>query len=168
MGDNYEACDGGCSCGAVRYRVISAPMIVHCCHCRWCQRQTGASFALNALIEADRVQVLQGEPEVMTVASPSNIGQTIARCPNCRIAVWSNYNMSGLKERIRFIRVGTLDQPDRMPPDVHIYTSTKQPWVRLPEGDKAVEEFYDYDETWSQESLDRRAVLFEKAGIEMP
>lgn len=76
--------------------------------------------------------------------------------------------MSGLKERIRFIRVGTLDQPDRMPPDVHIYTSTKQPWVRLPEGDKAVEEFYDYDETWSQESLDRRAVMFEKAGIEMP
>ena len=52
MAENLE---GGCACGAVRYRLTSAPMFVHCCHCRDCQRQTGSAFVLNALIEADRV-----------------------------------------------------------------------------------------------------------------
>jgi hypothetical protein len=46
--------EGGCDCRAVRYRMLSAPLFVHCCHCRWCQRESGASFALNAMIEADR------------------------------------------------------------------------------------------------------------------
>ena len=53
--------DGGCTCRFVRFRMTKKPLFVHCCHCRWCQRETGASFALNALIEADHVQLLQGE-----------------------------------------------------------------------------------------------------------
>ena len=122
--------DGGCTCRFVRYRMTTRPLFVHCCHCRWCQRETGASFALNALIEADRVQVLQGEVEVINTPSNSGKGQKISRCPRCRIAVWSNYVGAG--DAIRFIRVGTLDEPDRLPPDIHIYTSSKQPWVFLP------------------------------------
>jgi len=163
-----ETCEGGCTCGHVRYRVTSKPLIVHCCHCRWCQRQTGTAFALNALIEADCVELLTGEIEELTLPSPSGNGQTIARCPKCRVAVWSNYHMGGLRERIRFIRVGSLDNPDLMPPDVHIFTSTKQPWVLLPPDDYAVSEFYNYGNTWSKNSLKRRAALFEAAGIEMP
>lgn len=114
------------------------------------------------------MELLQGEVDEIVVASPSGSGQTIARCPNCEIAVWSNYQMSGLRERIRFIRVGTLDNPDIMPPDVHIYTCSKQPWVCLPEGAKVADTFYKYEETWSPESLDRRRALFDAAGLSMP
>ena len=113
----------------VRYRMTSAPLFVHCCHCRWCQRETGTAFALNAMIEADRVSLLQGEPEVVDTPSNSGQGQKIARCPKCRVAVWSNY--AGAGDAVRFVRVGTLDEPDRVPPDIHIFTSSKQPWVVL-------------------------------------
>ncbi len=149
--------DGGCTCRSVRYRLSSVPMFVHCCHCRWCQRETGASFALNAMIEADRVQLLAGEVEVIDTPSASGKGQKIARCPRCRIAVWSNYGGAG--DAIRFIRVGTLDEPDRCPPDIHLYTESKQPWVVLPAGVPAVPAYYKAAEQWPAASLERRAAV---------
>lgn len=159
--------EGGCTCGEVRYDVLSTPLIVHCCHCRWCQRQTGTAFALNALIEAEHVRVTQGDVEILAVASPSGKGQTIARCQSCRIAVWSNYHMDGLRDYIRFIRVGTLDDPDLMPPDVHIFASTKQSWVQIPAGDKVYDKYYPYKEVWSSKCLARRRALIDEAGIEI-
>lgn len=149
--------DGGCTCGVVRYRMIDRPMFVHCCHCRWCQRETGASFALNAMIEADRVVLLNGEPEVVNTPSNSGKGQKILRCPTCRIALWSHY--AGAGDRVRFVRVGTLDEPDRLPPDIHIFTSSKQSWVVLAPGTPAVPEYYDRNEHWPKESLARRDAL---------
>jgi hypothetical protein len=149
--------EGGCDCGQIRYRMETAPLIVHCCHCRWCQRETGASFALNAMIEAERVVHLLAEPELIDTPSRSGRGQKIARCPACRIAVWSNYSGGG--PIIRFIRVGTLDTPDVLKPDIHIYTASKQPWVVLPQGVPAVPEFYEIERYWSPESLTRRAAL---------
>jgi hypothetical protein len=137
--------------------MTSKPMFVHCCHCRWCQRETGASFALNALIEASRVELLQGQPEVIDTPSNSGKGQKIARCPACRIALWSNY--AGAGDAIRFVRVGTLDEPDRCPPDIHIFTSSKQPWVVLPPGARVVPEYYSSKSEWPQESLARRAAV---------
>ena len=155
--------DGGCTCRAVRYRMSSAPLFVHCCHCRWCQRETGASFALNALIEADRVVLLSGEPDVVVTPSNSGRGQKIARCPVCRIAVWSNY--AGAGDALRFVRVGTLDDPDRLPPDVHIFTASKQPWVVLPPHIPAFAEYYDRTACWPAESLARRdALLARRSG----
>jgi len=148
---------GGCTCRAVRYRMTTAPLFVHCCHCRWCQRETGASFALNALIEADRVELLQGIPEVINTPSNSGKGQKIARCPVCRIALWSNY--AGAGDAVRFVRVGTLDEPDRLPPDIHIFTASKQPWVVLPPGMAAVAEYYDREKYWPAASLERRRAL---------
>lgn len=149
--------NGACTCGAVRYRLTSKPLFVHCCHCRWCQRETGASFALNALIEADRVSLLSGEPEVVNTPSNSGKGQRIARCPHCRIALWSNY--AGAGDAVRFVRVGTLDEPDRVPPDIHIFTSSKQPWVILPPNIPAVDEYYERAKYWPKESLERRRIL---------
>src|SRR5262249_7683836 len=111
--------EGGCTCGAVRYRLAAEPLFVHCCHCRWCQRETGAAFALNAMIEADRVVLLNGEIEIVPTPSKSGKGQKIARCPNCRVALWSNY--AGAGDAVRFVRVGTLDDPDALPPDIHIF-----------------------------------------------
>ena len=149
--------DGGCTCRFVRYRMTTRPLFVHCCHCRWCQRETGASFALNALIEADRVQLLQGEVEIINTPSNSGKGQKISRCPRCWIAVWSNY--AGAGDAVRFIRVGTLDEPDRLPPDIHIFTASKQPWVVLPSNVPAVAEYYRASERWPKESLERRAAI---------
>ena len=154
--------DGGCTCGAIRYRMTTPPLFVHCCHCRWCQRETGASFALNAVIEAGRVVVLKGEPEVVDTPSSSGKGQKISRCPRCRVAVWSNY--AGAGDAVRFVRVGTLDDPDRLPPDIHIFTSSKQPWVVLPPDARAVAEFYDIEREWPAESLERRRALRGRTG----
>ena len=149
--------EGGCTCRFARYRMTSKPLFVHCCHCTWCQRETGSAFALNAMIEADRVALLQGEVEVIHTPSLSGKGQKISRCPKCRVALWSNY--AGAGDAVRFVRVGTLDEPGRFPPDIHIFTSSKQPWVVLPEGAAAVPEFYRISERWPQESLARRAAL---------
>ena len=149
--------DGGCSCGALRYRLASAPLIVHCCHCRWCQRESGASFALNAMIETQRLLNLGVTPEWVDTPSESGLGQRIARCPRCRVAAWSHYAGSG--PVMAFVRVGTLDAPDRLPPDVHIFTASKQPWVVLPPGARAFEAYYDRDAVWPADSLARRAVV---------
>jgi len=149
---------GGCTCGAVRYRMTSEPLFVHCCHCRWCQRESGASFALNALIESDRVVLLQGAPEEVLTPSNSGKGQRIFRCPSCRIAVWSHYAGGG--DRVSFVRVGTLDDPDRLPPDIHIYAASKQPWVMLPSEVPAVQEYYQSSKYWPPASLERRKALF--------
>jgi hypothetical protein len=154
-GDSLAA--GGCTCRAVRFVVRGKPLIVHCCHCRWCQRETGTAFALNAVIEADRVTLLAGAPEVVLTPSASGKGQRIARCPVCRVAVWSNYAGGG--DALRFVRVGTLDSPDAFPPDIHIYTESRQPWVVIPPGARAVSQFYKGSEVWSEESLARRRAL---------
>jgi len=154
--------EGGCDCRTVRYRMTSAPMFVHCCQCRWCQRETGASFALNAMIEADRVELLAGAPELVNTPSCSGKGQKIWRCPTCKIALWSNY--AGAGDAVHFVRVGTLDEPDRLPPDIFIFTASKQPWVVLPQGIPAVREYYDREKYWPAASLERRRALLAKIG----
>ncbi len=155
--EDERTLEGGCTCGAVRYRMTSGPMFVHCCHCRWCQRETGASFALNAMIETDRVVLLEGAPEAVDTPSNSGKGQKIVRCPTCRVALWSHY--AGAGDALCFVRVGTLDEPDRLPPDIHIFTSSKQPWIVLPPGLPALEGYYDRNEYWPEESLARRRAV---------
>jgi len=150
---NERHYDGGCTCRDVRFRLQRTPLFVHCCHCRWCQRETGAAFALNGLIEASETILLQGQVEVIDTPSASGRGQCISRCPRCKVAVWSNY--SGAGAAIHFIRIGTLDNPDAFPPDIHIFTSSKQPWVNLQGGAPAVPEYYDWREYWPAESVER-------------
>lgn len=157
MTDTVFPLEGGCDCRQVRYRLLTRPLFVHCCHCRWCQRESGASFALNAMIETDRVEPLAGEPELVDTPSESGRGQLIARCPRCRIALWSHY--AGAGRRVAFVRVGTLDQPDHLPPDIHIFTASKQPWVVIPPGAVAVPAYYARDRYWPADSLARREAL---------
>ena len=153
-----EKLEGGCTCGAVRYRLNDAPMFVHCCHCTSCQTETGSAFVLNALIESDRVETIAGVPEPVMTPSESGRGQQIWRCPDCKVALWSNYG--GAADILRFVRIGTLDRPGALPPDVHIYTRSKLPWVRLPDGVPAVEAYYDSKALWPATSLARRQALF--------
>jgi len=150
--------EGGCACGAVRYRLTAAPMFVHCCHCSCCQTETGSAFVLNALIESERVDLLKGAPEPVLTPSESGKGQQVWRCPDCRVALWSNYG--GSADVLRFVRIGTLDTPAALPPDVHIYTRSKLPWVQLPDGVPAFEAYYDAAQLWPAASLERRAAVF--------
>jgi hypothetical protein len=148
--------EGGCACGAVRYRLGSAPMFVHCCHCRDCQRQTGSAFVLNALIETDRISLRSGKPIPIAVPTDSGRPHEIYRCPACQTALWSDY---GGRPALRFVRVGTLDDPTALTPDVHIYTRSKLPWVRLPEGVPAFSVYYDTQKLWPAASLERRRAI---------
>ncbi len=153
-----ETFEGSCTCSAVRYHLTSAPMFVNCCHCTWCQRETGSAFVINAMIEADRVVLDDGAPISIATPSHSGKGQKITRCPTCHVALWSNYPGGG--DKVRFVRVGTLREPGRLPPDVHIYTSTKLPWVVLPERVPVFSEYYDSSKLWPEDSLVRRRALF--------
>jgi hypothetical protein len=146
--------EGGCTCRKVRYRFDVLPIIVHCCHCRWCQRQTGSAFALNAVVERSRLEV-EGETEMILTPSASGKGQKVHHCPTCKDTLWSHYAGGG--DGLAFVRVGTLAEPDRLPPDVHIFTMSKQPWVVLPEGAKAFHEYYNPKEVWSKEAQERVA-----------
>jgi hypothetical protein len=154
-GNTDQVLEGGCTCRRVRYRMAGSPLFVHCCHCSWCQRETGSAFVINALIEADRVALLTGDIEIIDTPSASGKGQKIHRCPGCKVAVWSHYADAGAT--IVFVRVGTLDEPSRISPDIHIFTSTKLPWVRLPAKVPVVEEFYRFEKHWPRESLERFA-----------
>ncbi len=151
-----NAMEGGCACGKARYRMRSAPLFVHCCHCKDCQRQTGTAFVLNALIETGRVETLAGKTVLYGMPTDSGSPHEIARCPDCGTAVWSHYG--GLKT-LTFVRVGTLDEPAALRPDVHIYTRTKLPWVALPPEVPAFEAYYDSKILWPAESLARRRAL---------
>ncbi|HEY1447605.1 MAG TPA: GFA family protein [Caulobacteraceae bacterium] len=148
-----EAFDGGCACGEVRFRLTSRPMFVHCCHCLDCQRQTGSAFVLNALIETGRIEGLAGAPIPVAVPTDSGGPHDIYRCPTCQTAVWSDY---GRRPGLRFVRVGTLDTPSALAPDVHIFTRSKQSWVGLPAEVPAFEIYYDAKALWPAESLARR------------
>ncbi|MEX0956924.1 MAG: GFA family protein [Rhizobiaceae bacterium] len=152
--------EGRCTCGEDRYKLKARPLFVHCCHCRWCQRETGSAFVLNAMIEADNVELLAGEPEVIDTPSESGAGQKIHRCPKCRDALWSVY--SGAGSKFRFVRVGTLENPDACPPEIHIFTDSKQPWVVLPDDVPTVPQYYDRKEYWPAQSLARGKAVLEQ------
>jgi hypothetical protein len=148
--------EGGCACGAVRYRLMSDPLFVHCCHCLNCQRQTGSAFVINLLIEADRVALLAGAPEPVAVPRDDGTKQRISRCPTCQVAVFSDYG----RPEVLFVRAGTLDEPSAIAPDVHIFTRSKLSWVTLPDSVPAFEVYYDSKTLWPAESLERlQAVL---------
>jgi hypothetical protein len=147
---------GGCACGQIRYRLTSEPMFTHCCHCLNCQRQTGSAFVINLLIETDRLELLAGEPQAVDAPRDDGSVQRIFRCPTCQVAVFSEYG----RPEVKFVRGGTLDEPRSIAPDIHIFTKSKVGWVEIPDAQPAVEIFYDRNQLWPAESLERlEAVL---------
>ena len=154
--------EGGCSCGAVRYRLTSDPLFVHCCHCLNCQRQTGSAFVVNLLIETDRVELLEGEPQPVSVPRTGGKKQKIWRCPTCQVAVYSEYT----SPRVRFVRGGALDDPSSIEPDVHIFTRSKVRWVTLPDGVPAFDVYYDTKKLWPAASLERLEAVMASASAD--
>ena len=148
--------EGGCACGEVRYRLKSEPMFVHCCHCHDCQRQAGSAFAINALIETNRIELQSGHPQPYAMPTDSGRPHDVHRCPDCGTAVWSDY---GRRPALRFVRVATLDDPTALAPDVHIFVRSKLPWVELPKDVPAFDVYYDLQTQWPQASLERRRAI---------
>ena len=152
--------EGGCACGAVRYRLTSDPLFTHCCHCLNCQRQSGSAFVINLLIETDRVELIAGDPEAVDVPRDDGSSQRVFRCPTCQVAVYSQYG----QPEVRFVRGGTLDEPSQARPDVHIFTRSKLPWVVLPESVPAFEVYYDTNTLWPPASLERLSAVMGAQG----
>ena len=151
--------EGGCACGAVRYRLTSDPLFTHCCHCLNCQRQTGSAFVINLLIEADRVELVGDDPQPVDVPRDDGSSQRIFRCPTCQVTVFSQYGGPD----IRFVRGGTLDDPSGVAPDVHIFTRSKLGWVALPDTVPAFEVYYDTKALWPTASLERLEAIMAPA-----
>lgn len=153
---------GHCTCALIRYRLTDVPLFTHACHCTWCQRETGGPHAINALIETDRIEILAGRPAEVATPSNSGRGQVILRCPDCHVALWSHY--AGAGRAFAFVRAGTLDHPAALPPDIHIFTTTKLPWYVLPPGVPAVPEYYDRNAYWPDRALARRQAVLDRQG----
>ena len=147
-----EPIEGGCFCGRIRYRLKRRPMFVHCCHCTDCQRQVSSAFAINGIVEAENVELLQGEPVMVTLSTDSGRPHDVYRCAECQSALWSDY---GRRKWLRFVRLATLDEPSAFPPDVHIYTRSKLDWAPLPANARAFEAYYDMQAEWPKESRER-------------
>ena len=152
--------EGGCSCGATRYRLLSDPLIVHCCHCLNCQRQTGSAFVVNLMIETSQVEMVAGAPQSVEVPRDDGSTQRIFRCPTCQVAVFSEYG----RPELRYVRAGTLDQPSGVTPDVHIFTRSKVNWIAIPESAPAFEVYYDRNALWPAASLERLNALIPESG----
>lgn len=157
MPDNLT---GGCSCGEVRYELLSPPMFTNCCHCLDCQRQTGSAFVINSLIETDRIVVQKGKTEGVELPTESGRTHICFRCPMCQVSLWSDY---GNRTYLRFLRVGTLDDPNRVRPDAHIFTKSKLDWVILPDDVPSFDMYYDMKATWPDEALARRQAASDAA-----
>ena len=155
-----ETFEGQCTCGEVHYRLLSRPLFVNCCHCFWCQRETGSAFVINAMIEKDRVELIKGEVATIDLPTRSGKGQRVIRCPKCQVALWSHY-LAGNKS-VSFVRVGTLNNPHLLPPDIHIHTTSKQPWVILPDNIPIKTGYYAPKNYWPEESRQRYAALSKK------
>lgn len=150
--------EGGCACRSIRYRLEKSPLVVHCCHCTWCQKETGSAFALIAMIETNLLTLLSSErPRILATQSGSGRGQAAAHCPNCVSVLWSTFAID--RDLFTWIRVGTLDDPSKAPPSVHIYTRSKLPWVVLDASVPVREVYYDREEVWSKSSLERHEKL---------
>jgi hypothetical protein len=157
--------EGGCACGRVRYRLTDEPLFTHCCHCLNCQRQTGSAFVVNLLIETARVAILASSPQPVDAPRDDGSTQRIYRCPNCQVAVFSEYGWPELL----FVRAGALDAPSSVSPDVHIFTKSKLPWVALPESTPAFEIYYDRRTLWPLRSNERiEAIIAQREARNSP
>ena len=144
---------GGCACGAIRYRVTETPLIVHACHCLNCQKLTGSAFVITLWIERELVAVSGAEPKFYRLTAGSGQTHDVYYCPDCGTRLWSRFE--AVPGDTILLRAGTLDDPAAVTPDVHIYTRSKLPWVRLPEGARAFEAMYKLAEVWPDETRAR-------------
>jgi hypothetical protein len=145
--------EGGCACGGVRYRMAGEPMFVHACHCKRCQRLSGAAYGVNAPIESDRVAVLKGAIGAAEYRGETGMAHISKHCPDCGVTLWTHHPAFG--PRIALVAVGTLDETALFAPRLHCFVRFKLPWVCLPADVPAFDGTYDPTSVWPADSLAR-------------
>ena len=152
-GRPFPAVTGGCYCGAVRYRLLTAPLFCYACHCADCHKHTGSVFACFTSIEAEFVAFIGPTPPKVSVrARPDGVERRTTFCPECGTNLWTR----GEKDPVTIdVKTGTLDHPELMEPDLHSYFESRIPWVLLPEGAKTCLGQFDFRKEWPPSSLQR-------------
>ncbi|MBK6707942.1 MAG: GFA family protein [Sphingomonadales bacterium] len=128
---------GGCNCGAVRYQIEGNPVVVAQCHCKNCQRQSGSAFSVNLMVPVAGV-TSTGELAVYEDRDTRS-GNAVYRkfCGKCGSPIFSDLAEGN---GMTIVKVGTLDDPAPFAPVVSVWTSTKMPWVELPQGQRGFPE----------------------------
>ena len=116
---------GGCLCGAVRYETTAEPVNQRICHCRICQKAIGAAFNARVLMRITDVAI---SGPIGTFHSSEALERGF--CQRCGSTVFSRRMSAG----IMGLTVGSLDDPSVFAPDMHFWTSSKQPWLKITDG----------------------------------
>lgn len=160
----FPAITGGCHCAAVRYRILTAPLFCYACHCIDCQKDTGSAFALHAVIEAFNIKVIsETRPKLLTLIQDPSKPQAKSRhslCPKCGTVLWGNDPQ--WDHAVSNVRIGTLDFPGIMEPDMHMFVGSKLGWIDLPKDAKTSRRGFDYKTTWPKSSLKRLEICLER------
>jgi hypothetical protein len=143
---------GGCGCGAVRYQLSGPPLFTHVCHCSECQRRTGSAFGLTMMIQRTQLEIIQGELKGISVNTDSGTLKTSYFCPACGVHIWNERDRDS---SIYAFRPGTLDNASGIVVGAHVWTCSKQAWVKLDPAIPAFKKMYDRGEVWPPTSLDR-------------
>jgi hypothetical protein len=152
----FPAVTGGCFCGAVRYRLLTAPLFCYACHCADCHKHSGSVYACYTSIEADFLASISSTaPNTSTRKRPSGVIRRQATCPECATWVWSESFLEGQEPVTIDVRTGTLDHPELMEPDLHSHIESRIPWVLLPEGARTCVGAFDFRKEWPKSSVKR-------------
>jgi len=116
--------EGGCYCGAIRYRSTGAPEISLQCHCRECQYATGGNANVIVVVPADKFRFTKGVPKEFT---RRDLDKPVTRlfCANCGTAIG---NRSPFRKNTMILKVGTMDDPSWFKSELAIFTIDKQPF----------------------------------------
>jgi hypothetical protein len=124
MSDIHE---GGCLCGAVRYRVEGNPEVAYICHCTNCKRYTGSAFGISVVFSKNAVQIIKGNLKMYEYRSDETSRWIkLEFCPNCGTAVTG---VAEVAPSMRVVTVGTFDNPNWVKPQWAQFTRSALQWV---------------------------------------
>ena len=127
---------GGCQCGAIRYDILGAPELLLACHCTDCQRQSGSAFGMTLVVSEEDFQLTKGDVKTYSLKSAAGRPKLGAFCPNCGTRI---YHKPEWRKGMVSVKPGTLDDTSGLKPTLHLWTSSKQPWITISEGVEAYE-----------------------------
>jgi hypothetical protein len=127
-----EAIEGGCRCGAIRYRLnVETLPNVYACHCRDCQTWSGSAFSLQIIVPESQLEVT-GDPAIYERTSPES-GRT-SRQRGCPVCFTRIYNTNSARPGSVTLRAGSLDRSDELKVVAHIWTKRKMQGIVIPDG----------------------------------
>jgi hypothetical protein len=159
-GDDATIRQGGCGCGAVRYRIERAPIFVNNCYCALCQLQTGSTSSAYAFFEIEAVEVLSGKLKRFAQQTGTDRKQKVMQCSECGIGLFFQPWPTGRHGIC--VRLGTFDDPWDIVPDAAVYVTERMPWVTLPEGIPTFDAYYNPDTLLPPERNARLRALLDK------